>query len=608
MYRSRIPAATMREAFEGRNVDELREIAKLFPGRRCPARKGEIVDLLLAQFAPARLPDLLERLDELSLVALAEAAHGEPYLDLESFAARYGRLPAFETKDARGSRRVPTLLGALFARDGALPGDLARELRKLLPEPAAPEIETLDGLPESVEIREHTWDDEAEPVYEDVPLAVRVTEATARAEFLAVLRLVETERLPVGGKTRRPGKAAIEKVSAVLSAEDFFAEEDDLAPDERAGPVRAFAWPLLLQAAGFAKVSGGKLALTRPGRQALLAPPEEGLARGFEKWLSFSSFDEFSRVEVIKGQTKKGPRGLTAVADRRAAITETLAEVPPGRWVEIPELFRFLRARESGLTVSRFPWALYISEPRYGSLGYDGSHGFEILEGRYTKALLLEYFATLGVVDVAYVHPTVAESDFHDMWGTDELPFLSRYDGLTHIRITPFGARCLGIDPDAGAAPPPREVAVLPTFDIVYRSRPVPPEDRTVLDHFAERTSEGVWRLSRERLLVVAEEGHDPARLEAFLREASAAPLPETVARLFAETSERARALSFAGTVLLVDCRDEAVAELLANDPGTRGLCVRAGARGLVVRPGDERRFRTAARKLGYPIPAAPLG
>jgi len=41
-------------------------------------------------------------------------------------------------------------------------------------------------------------------------------------------------------------------------------------------------------------------------------------------------------------------------------------------------------------------WKLYLVDSHYGSLGYDGYHRWEILEGRYTVAVLFEYAGTLG--------------------------------------------------------------------------------------------------------------------------------------------------------------------------------------------------------------------
>ena len=71
-------------------------------------------------------------------------------------------------------------------------------------------------------------------------------------------------------------------------------------------------------------------------------------------------------------------------------------------------------------------WKLYIEDAHYGSLGYDGYGKWEMLEGRFTLAVLFEYAATLGMLDVDYIHPTGARDDFHDNWGGEELDDVDR--------------------------------------------------------------------------------------------------------------------------------------------------------------------------------------
>ena len=86
-----------------------------------------------------------------------------------------------------------------------------------------------------------------------------------------------------------------------------------------------------------------------------------------------------------------------------------------------------------------------VVDPEYGSLGYDGYHVWEFLEGRYLLCVLFEYAATLGMIDVAYIVPHGARPDFTRLSGTDDLEFLSRYDGLHYVRLTALGAYCLGL-------------------------------------------------------------------------------------------------------------------------------------------------------------------
>jgi hypothetical protein len=54
---------------------------------------------------------------------------------------------------------------------------------------------------------------------------------------------------------------------------------------------------------------------------------------------------------------------------------------------------------------------------------------------RSLLCLLFEYAAILGLVDVAFIPPAGARRDYHRLWGMDDLPFFSRYDGLMFCRI-----------------------------------------------------------------------------------------------------------------------------------------------------------------------------
>ena len=353
--------------------------------------------------------------------------------------------------------------------------------------------------------------------------------------------------------------------------------------------------------------SGSRLALTKAGRNALTQPPAATLARAWSSWQSTTLLDELSRVEAIKGQSGRGRRGLTAVAGRRAAIAAALGDCPVGRWVEVDELFRHMRAGDLDFEVTRDAWRLYIGDPEYGTLGYDGYGGWEILQARYALALLLEYAATLGLVDVACVPPAGARDDFGHMWGTDDLAFLSRYDGLTHIRVNALGAFCFGVE-DA-YRPTPTEVRpalrVLPDLEVAALGEDLTQADRLALDRYAERAADHVWRLRRERLLAAVESGDSIDRVREFLAARSAAPLPDTVSCLLDEVAQRTGALTERGSALLIECADPALAVLLARDRRTRGHCLLAGDRMLAVPAASDAAFRRAARELGYVVGGA---
>ena len=208
-------------------------------------------------------------------------------------------------------------------------------------------------------------------------------------------------------------------------------------PSER---IATFAWPLLVQAGGLAKLDGTRLQLAPKGRAALGKPPAETIRHLWQRWLTHAVIDEFSRIEQIKGQ--RAHNVLTAAKPRRQTVAVALATCPPGEWIDVDALFTTMRLDNLSPTIARNEmalWKLYLVEPQYGSLGYDGFHNWELLEGRYTLAVLFEYASTLGwSTSTTSTPPALARTSATTGWR--RLRCLSRYDGLQSIRLTALGA------------------------------------------------------------------------------------------------------------------------------------------------------------------------
>ncbi len=178
-------------------------------------------------------------------------------------------------------------------------------------------------------------------------------------------------------------------------------------------------------------------------------PFEEAIAELYRRWRDKGKPNEFRRINRIKGQTPRG-RGykgsqMTPPEERRDALELQLQSAPVGEWIQIDEWFRYMQSSGEKFEIAGNPWALYLLDVEYGSLGYGGFHDFFILQERYTLAYLFEYLATLGMIDVAYSAPHGVRSDYHGNWGADEYGYLSRYDGLGWFRLNALGAFALGM-------------------------------------------------------------------------------------------------------------------------------------------------------------------
>ncbi len=604
-----IAPATLTETLELRTIDQLKHYQKLLSKDKArPSRKAELVTDIRSRLRGSKLRAIWENFDNIDQAAIAEAVHdpmGKFHAD--RFDAKYGNSPSWSSGDS--SRRVfqskPTLLSLLF-HSMHIPDDLRAELKSFVPEPDEATLEVCETLPSHhIDASKGTVDSE-----DGIPLEVRLMEETALHDLRAAFGLIEAGKLSVSEKTRQPSLASSKALDNVLLGGDYY--DDDALESQNQygyydpiGSVRGFAWPLLLQAGGVCEASGKRLRLSKTGRKAMTEPPEKTLRRLWQRWLKTTMLDEFRRVDTIKGQTGKAKRGFTALAGRRQAIEFALQECPVGSWVMVDELFRHMQATGKDFEVTRDYWSLYLCDAHYGSLGNGGYHDWDILQGRYALCVLFEYAATLGVIDVAYTPPHQARPDYADMWGTDDMLFLSRYDGLQYLRLTPLGAYCLGMTEQYIATEPElrKLLWVMPNRDIVGIDDGLDAADQLLLDSYATRSSDSVWRLDQPVLLAAIEQGRDIALFREFLLTRSADPLPDEVERLLSDTLETTTLLQDKGSVRLIECADAALATLIASDSGCRKLCLLAGDRHLVVFAGSESRFRRELQKLGYSLP-----
>ncbi|MDA2923978.1 helicase-associated domain-containing protein [Acidobacteria bacterium AH-259-L09] len=594
---------------EYRNVDELKKLV-LLTGSRAPTRKAELVELIVGHLEGDRLRTVWQSLDQLQRAAVAEVVHsGGTTFSADCFRSKYGRDPAWGSINGYRRNEKPTPLRFFFYGNGVMPADLKKRLKAFVPRPAKAKVKSLDQLPAAYDRPYEHWNGKTrktEKGTEAVPLTLRESERPAQRELRSILRLVDAGKVAVSDKTRKPTTATIKAITAILEDGDFYPYEPptDRYCDRNAGPIRSFAWPLIVQAGKLAQLSGRRLRLTKAGRKALSEPAADTIRRLWAKWTDTTILDELSRIDCLKGQTGKGKRGLTAVASRRDAVSATLGGCPEQRWIATEEFFRFIRASKGGFAVTRNAWNLYIGELRYGSLGYD--NGERILDERYLLCLLLEYAATLGLVDVAFIPPEGARRDYLSIWGTGDLPYFSRYDGLMFFRINALGAYCLGME--SAYTPAPIEVKpvlrVLSNLEIAGIGEGLEQGDRLALDTYGVSVSDVVWKLDASKLLSAVDQGRSVAEVQEFLEARSGAPLPDTVIRLLKDSANRCARIHDRGMARLVECDEPSLAAFIANDSRTRKYCMRAGERHLVVPASSESAFRRRLRDVGYLLSA----
>lgn len=607
---------TLTESLFALTVEGLKWYASYLPGKP-PTRKADLVDALLAILTtPAELRRNWAQLTPGQQQVVAEVVHHhQGRYDPEVLAAKYPEVqaPRFARQSYSYGRRPepPTAFDLLFGHSSGfgtfIPSDLVALLRPLAPAPAATRLPSHDDPPVDLAAAAKTWRSE--------PPEVLLTE-TERAVFhdlATTIQLVHEGKASIGAATRLPTLATVRHLRQRLLLGDYFAETYDRADEA----VRPLALVMIVQAAKWAapdRGNGSKLALTKAG-QALLTGQIQArdIRAAWEAWVASNLLDELSRIRAIKGQQSKSTR-LTKPAERREGLAAALRACPLARWVALDDFFRYLRAERQSPVIERNDYSgLYIGwSAEYGSLEYLGKGYWDVLVGSYLRVVLWEYAATLGLIEIAYTRPEESPREFGDVYGLDSEPYLSRYDGLLSLRLTPLGAYVIGLTLDY-TPPAPRAVgarpilALLPNLEVVITdARRITPNERAFLERIGTAQSQDVYRLSREQVLELVENGLSLQQVKAFLAGKSGlaeADFPQPVRVFLAEVEQRLGAVWEVGRMVVLGSHDPYLLTELAHEATLKAvvqLGTIAGETVLLMPEAQEASVRRQLRKLGY--------
>jgi len=572
------------------DAERIKKIARLLKVGRNFTRKADLAGVI-SHVIKTDIHAVLKHCSVEEKQVLALAAHNNGRVNADMFFNRYGyRIP--ERLNRYHDKTVSPYQALVFRNSYQsislqTSNELIDILKGVFPPPAAEVVRTTDKIPEK---------------YKDREIQVHYGEATIFTELKNVLRLVDLGKISVSEKSRKPSAASVKTISKALSVPDFQLEDPTVISDphyQAAGPVRAYAWGILVQHCGWSRYSKGKLKLSPSGRKVMSGDFDEFVS-GVWSYLDNVKYDELSRVPTIRGQTGKGKRGLTDPDFRRSSLLAAIYEWPAEKWISFKEVCRFQLASDNSFTVSENMWNLYIGEKHYGSLGYAGNEGK--LEKVYTRVFLFEYLATLGLLDVAYVYPHRLLPEFDDC---ADRSFCSRYDGLLYVRLNSLGACCLGVSDSytPPAAQERRYFKVQSNMELVAGDSTLSAAEQYSLEMFAEKTSDMVWKVSKEKILLSIEQGHSIHELIEFIESHSENSLPNTLAVFLDDIVNRIESIVSVSDAFLVRCKDSVTAAAIASDSSLKKICLPAGDSCVVVAGKNEKAFRTKLRRKGYILP-----
>ena len=533
-----------------------------------------------------QLQSFIQRLSELEMTFIRESVFNyDGFIERERFKEKHRSFPEKQT----GSRfyykselqdGVDVFFYPHAERYGPakIPDPLLSSLKQLITPPEPDTLKT-GPLPESLSGHYQTFE----------------REKLALSELHSLLILLQNKQLKVSEKTGVASSATLKKV-----AHDTHEYYKEASCKQGAGMefIVSYGWLRLL----------GNSKLTRQSKTTLL--PARKNSKGaadtikelWEQWVTNHSHDEFRRIDNVKGQNGKGRRFFTDVVTRRQAIITALAECKNNAWVDFQDFARFMFISGAELTITTAPHYLYLFNPEYGEF-YDGS--WDGLEVRYLCCFLVEYAATLGLIDVVMVPPEGGGPDddyagYYD--GINEMDCLSRYDGLRYFRLTPLGNYVLGLTEsyqEEDAVSDETRLSIQRQGRIVFDNKPTPWEQRFI-SLYAEQNNDTVWKLSRQKIMETLQIGGNTGDLKSFLLAREDQPfLPEDCESLLKQAEVNRNGVRLQSEALIMTCENQEIADLIVNDKVLSKWCQRLGKLQVVIPKSSEKRFRDSLNAMG---------
>lgn len=576
---------TLSELLDQWTSDHLKEYVKLLNGSSKITRKADRIEFICQQMLNQdSLTKVWEQLDQISRRAVSVAYHNGGEFNIAAFVNQYGELPPRPEQKPRywGYLSQTPILFDLFVdrRHLLIAQDLMPLLEALVLSVERFELKGVETAPKFVELEDH-----------NTPVITVETELIGHTDLLTYLRMVELGHVKLSSTNHRLTAASVRKVIENLLDGDYRP-----LPEKVTGrtTIRPFGLDVFTQEAGLVSRYG---TLTKTGKEYVKTQAPEILLAAFEKWSETDGFDELQRITHLGGVGSKKTR-LTPSGFRREQVIEALSWCPVDTWISINDFYRAFIVWDFDFEVEETDWSnLYVGSSYYGSLS--GRSYWDVTKGLYINAIIWEYLATLGAVDIAF-----AEDEYVTVIDTDYLYIdepISPYDSLLYFRINAWGAYLLGQAGDYTSGKPEKtNLFRIDEDHRVHLLADCPPAERLQLEVLTNQLDEQTYRLDTVKVLTAVEGGQSLEQITAFLTANHQGDLSSSTADWLATFQRNQGAFRESGKAVLIQLKQPGLKELVANDPALSKICRILDNKTILIRQSQMTRFRNRLKELGY--------
>jgi hypothetical protein len=354
-------------------------------------------------------------------------------------------------------------------------------------------------------------------------------------------------------------------------------------------------------------LAGGVAFAGEKERGAFLERPDnaDAVVKLFEK---ASANAAFLHEELLAHLAHSSNRWCQYDSGAIADLPAFFGKLPEGRWISWdnirayhalrerqPTLFVRAAGLQSRATVKGDTWSVYT--------GLDESNEFDLVGEPLLKgyAFLL---AAFGLAEIAYIPPK------HPIYRRPKAEYLTPFDGLGYVRLTPLGEYAFGLRKKyevAGAAPT-RAAVVLDEVRLLATCPNADPLTELALGQFMEKLGAGRYRMTPKSLLGGCRSREDIEERIRLFRRAIAAKPPRVWEEFFGRTLARTAPLGLEpGYVVLKLGADEEIRRLFASDRALREMVLKVEGLRIAVRRDDLKALARRLEQFGYLSPLPPV-
>lgn len=289
------------------------------------------------------------------------------------------------------------------------------------------------------------------------------------------------------------------------------------------------------------------------------------------------------------------------------SLISFFSKLPDGKWVSIENIRQYHLLRESVPTlIHRHPYLELKVEKtdRWNSRAYlRGDNYFELVSEPLLKGFAF-FLASLGLAEIAYNLPT------NKCYHLRRKGYLTPFDGLVGIRLTPLGDFALGkretydIENDALA----RTIVTLDPARLLATCDGLDPLTELSLKQFMETLAPGCFRMTHDTLLggCSSRKGLE-ARIELFRRVVSKTP-PPVWERFFESALSRIEPLTPEPKwAVLKIGGDDNLRRLFTTDPILREHSLKVEGLRIAVLLDDMKKVAKRLEHFGYLCPVSSM-